>query len=75
LGRLLIVLLVVYPGYRLLLGPFWALDGRFGIVPDRVRAVVWSPVLWLRDIPAAYNLIDAYLDCWHVDSDGPATTR
>jgi len=73
--RWLVFLVLVYPAYFLLLGPFWALDGRFGIVPDRVRGIIWTPTMWCRDVPVMFQVMDAYLDCWYTDPQAPETTR
>lgn len=47
LRRWLLVSLLVYPAWLLLLGPFWALDGRGAIdfLPSSVRRIVYLPAV------------------------------
>ena len=63
-----------YVLYLLLLGPFWALDGR-GYIPDRVHRVAWAPALVCRDLPVADEILRDYLDWWYVEPQAPETTR
>jgi hypothetical protein len=66
----------VYLIYLILLGPFWALDGR-GLVdnfPDGYREALWAPALPLLSLPVGRQLFEFYLDEWY--SDGlTETTR
>ena len=49
--RWLVVVLLAYPAYLLLVGPFWALDGRghLDFIPEPVRLVCYAPAcpIWL----------------------------
>jgi len=73
-GRLLFALLVGYVAYFLLLGPFWALDGR-GYIPDPIHRLVWGPALVWKDVPVAGAVIVAYLDWWYLEPQAAETTR
>ena len=74
-ARRLAVVIAAYLAWLLLLGPFWAVDGRWGVASERVRKVVWAPALWTRHAPVARLIVDAYLDNWYVDPDAPGTTE
>jgi hypothetical protein len=74
-GRYMAALIGAYIGYGLLLGPFWAVDGRYGVASDAIRKMVWAPVLWTRDVPLADHILDAYLDTWYADPNASETTK
>jgi hypothetical protein len=68
-GRLLICSLLAYPVYLLLLGPFWALDGRgaLGFVPERIRQVCYTPTYPIWFVPHLRGRYADYLDWWYLD--------
>ncbi len=63
-----------YPAYLLLLGPFWAMDGR-GYIPERASRFVWAPALACRAVPVVSWVLQDYLDGWYVDPRAGETTR
>ena len=68
--------LLVYPTWLLLLGPFWALDGRGALdyIPIGVRRVVYLPALPLFCIKRACPAMDNYLNWWYQDPNEAETT-
>lgn len=69
--RWLLLSLIVYPAYLLLLGPFWALDGRGALdfIPERVRQICYTPTypIWL--VPHLRGRYMDYMDWWYLDSN------
>ena len=64
----------VYAAYILLLGPFWALDGRYDVVSERVRSIVWAAAMVVHRVPLAGWFLEDYLDMWYVDLDAGEIT-
>jgi hypothetical protein len=67
--------ILAYGLYLLALGPFWAIDGRFGVVSEPVRAAIWWPAMPLFDVRVVNHLFEGYLDCWYVQPNAAETTR
>jgi hypothetical protein len=70
----LLGLVVGYFAYFLVLGPFWALDGR-GYIPDSIHRLVWAPALVWKDVPYVNAVTVAYLDWWYLEPQAAETTR
>jgi hypothetical protein len=68
-----------YLVYFISLGPFWALDGRFDVVPEPVRQAVYYPATLWNKVPIAGHILDAfldpYLDRWYLAPYKAETTR
>ncbi|MGH7953393.1 MAG: hypothetical protein ACREFE_15975 [Limisphaerales bacterium] len=75
--RIAIGLLLLYPAYLLLLGPFWALDGRgrLDFVPSSVRNAAYLPLYPIAKIRPLFNVYDHYMDWWYLDPNAPETTE
>lgn len=69
--------LLVYPVWLVMLGPFWALDGRGAIdfLPLNVRRIVYLPAAPLFYIDSLSTPFERYMKCWYEDPDAPETTR
>jgi hypothetical protein len=67
--------ILAYCLYLLALGSFWAIDGRFGVFSEPVRAAIWWPATPLFDVPVVIPLFEGYLKCWYVDPSAAETTR
>jgi hypothetical protein len=67
--RWLVFALLIYPVYLLLLGPFWALDGRgvLSFVPERVRLVCYAPTWPIWFVPHLRGRYADYMDWWYLD--------
>ena len=67
--RWLVVVLLAYPAYLLLVGPFWALDGRghLDFIREPVRQVCYAPTcpIWL--VPHLRGRYADYIDWWYLD--------
>lgn len=61
--------------YLLLLGPFWALDGRHDLVSDPVRKIVWMPAYLVHRVPLLGAVFDDYLNLWWIDPNQGETMR
>ena len=61
-----------YPFYLLLLGPYWALDGRGALdfIPSCVRQCCYLPALPIGAIPHVRGRFLDYLDWWYLDPNG-----
>ncbi len=66
-----VVVLAGYPLYLLLLGPFWALEGRgvFNFIPEPVRRVCYVPSTPIWIIPHLRGRYADYLDWWYLDPE------
>jgi len=64
--------LLGYPLYLLLLGPFYALDGPgdLDFIPSCVRQCCYLPALPLASIPHVRGRFLDYLEWWHPDPHG-----
>jgi len=67
--RWLVFLVLVYPVYLLLIGPFWALDGRgcLEFIPDRVRRIFYAPAYPVAFVPHLRGRYADYMDWWYLD--------
>ena len=67
--RSFLVALIGYPLYLLLLGPYWALDGRGNLefVPSRVREICYWPSAPIWMVPHVRGRLADYLDWWYLD--------
>ena len=67
--RWLVFALLAYPAFLLLLGPFWALDGRgvFGFMPERVRLICYAPTYPIWFVPHLRGSYADYMDWWYLD--------
>ena len=74
--RWLLISALAYPIYLILLGPYYALDGRgmLNFAPEPVRNAVYVPAFPLFLVPDPINLYEAYLDDWYDDPNAPETT-
>ena len=65
--------LVGYPLYLLLLGPYWAMDGRglLDFIPSNVREACYWPSAPLWAIPHLRGRLADYLDWWYLDPSAP----
>ena len=74
--RWLLFLVLAYPAYLLLLGPFYALDARgyLQVAPGRVRAAVYYPAAPFYLAMGPQNPYDDYLTLWFDDTNAPETT-
>ena len=63
------IVLLSYPICLLLVGPYWALEGRGALncIPEGIRSVGYLPMglVWL--IPHARGRYQDYLDWWYLD--------
>jgi hypothetical protein len=76
LRRWLLRILIAYPLWLLVLGPFWALDerGLFDVVPWSARKVVYSPAIPIFQSQLLSPLYVGYMNWWYEDPDAPETT-
>jgi len=76
LRRWVLLILLVYPIWLLLLGPFWALDGRglFDFVPWNVRKIVYLPAVPIFHSQLLSPVFEGYIDWWYQNPDAPETT-
>ena len=67
-----LLLLVGYPVYLLLVGPYWAMDGRGALdfLPRAVRDVFYLPTAPIWAVPHVRGRFQDYLDWWYLDPDG-----
>ena len=74
--RRLLFAALVWPAYLLLLGPFYALDGRgyFDFLPDGVRTVFYVPAIPFYEVFGPNNPYDDYLTFWYDDPNAAETT-
>jgi len=77
LRRWLLRSLFIYPLWLLLLGPFWALDGRGAIefLPLGLRRIVYSPAAPLFYSRSLSPIFESYMNWWHEDPNPPETTE
>jgi hypothetical protein len=71
--RRLVFLLLAYPAYLLLLGPFWALENHHLLdsVPERVRLICYAPTRPIWFVPHLRGRYADYLEWWYCDPDAP----
>jgi hypothetical protein len=71
-----VFLALAYPAYLLLLGPFYALDGRgyLGFVPERIRTGLYLPAAPFYLAMGPRNPYDNYLTFWYDDPNAAVTT-
>ncbi len=76
LRRCLLVGLLVYPVWLLLLGPFWALDGRGALdfLPFKARQAVYLPAVPFCYSRSLYTVFDGYMNWWYPDPNAAETT-
>ncbi len=74
--RRLLFLVLAYPAYLLLMGPFYAMDahGYFNLAPKPVRRTFYLPVAPLYWTMGPDNPYDDYLTWWYNDPNAPETT-
>src|ERR1039458_3120574 len=74
--RRLLASVLVYPVWLLLLGPFWALDGRgvVDFVPWSVRRFVYFPAIPIFYSQSFSPVFEGYINWWYQDPDAPETT-
>ena len=67
---------LVFPTWLLLLGPFWALDGRGALdfIPSTVRRVAYLPAVPFFCIQPACPVLEDYLNWWYQDPNEAETT-
>ncbi|EEF62007.1 hypothetical protein Cflav_PD6282 [Pedosphaera parvula Ellin514] len=67
--RRLLFLLISYPVYLILVGPFWALDGRHHLdfIPERIRFACYLPTFPIWFIPHVRGRYADYMDWWYLD--------
>ena len=68
--------LLAYPAWLLLLGPFWALDGRGAIdfLPSNFRRMTYLPAIPIFYSETLFPIYERYMDFWYKDPDAPETT-
>ena len=68
--RWLICSVAAYPVYLLLLGPFWALDGRgaLNFIPEGVRQICYAPTYPVWCVPHLRGKYADYFDWWYRDT-------
>ncbi|MDB6064012.1 MAG: hypothetical protein JWR26_220 [Pedosphaera sp.] len=71
-----LVTVLAYPVALILLGPFYALDGRgyLNFVPEGVRNVFYLPALPFYLTMGPRNPYDDYLSWWYEDPNAAETT-
>src|SRR5450759_3762432 len=76
LRRWLFGSLLIYPVWLLLLGPFWALDGRgtLDFLPSKARQLVYLPAVPFCYSPSLYPVFDRYMNWWYQDPNESETT-
>src|SRR6266699_5462554 len=74
--RFLILAVLSYPLYLLLLGTFYAIDGRGGLnfASERVRNFLYFPAAPIYAVFGPHNFYDDYLTFWYDDPNAPETT-
>ena len=67
--RYLMVVAGVYLLYLVMLGPFWALDGRghLDVVPIVFRNAIWWPAMPVYAVPGLRHVHADYIDWWYLD--------
>jgi hypothetical protein len=75
--RITICLLLLYPAYLLLLGPFWALDGRghLDFVPSSVKDGIYLPVYPVIKVRPLFSIYESYMGLWFDDPNAAETTE
>lgn len=76
LRRWLRLSLLVYPVWLMLLGPFWALDGRgvVDFVPWNIRRFVYLPAIPIFYSSSLSPVFEGYINWWYEAPDAPETT-
>ena len=66
-------MIIGYPGYLLLLGPLYALNGHgaFNFIPLPVREACMLPATPVMLIPGLRSSYDDYLTWWYEDPNAP----
>jgi hypothetical protein len=74
--KLAIFVLLAYPTWLLLLGPFWALDGRgrLDLIPEKVRQCVYLPMAVWGNSPVFPSIFEPYMNWWFDDPNAGETT-
>ena len=74
--RWLLFSVLAYPAYLLLLGPYYALEGRgyLDFVPERVRTAFYYPAVPFYLVMGLRNPYDDYLTWWYDDPNEGETT-
>jgi len=69
LRKTFVALLIGYPFYLLLLGPYWAImgKGRFDSLPQVLREAPLYPALPVYLLPGLRSTYDDYLHWWYRD--------
>ena len=64
-----LAVIIAYPIYLLLLGPYWALlgPGRLDFLPQTVRSVPLYPAMPGSLLPALWRPYEGYLNWWYCD--------
>jgi hypothetical protein len=65
--------LLAYPLYLILLGPYYALlgTGRLDALPKYARDTPFYPAVPISWVPGLRNLYDEYLTLWYQDPNAP----
>jgi hypothetical protein len=76
LRRCVVGCLLVYPAWLLLLGPFWAFDGRGALdfIPSSVRRIVYLPAAPFYYVQPLCPVMSDYLNWWYQDPNEAETT-
>jgi hypothetical protein len=69
LWRWFLIGAIGYPVYLLLLGPYWAIEGRgnLNFIPNSVRQVFYLPGVPVWMIPHLRGRYADYIDWWYLD--------
>lgn len=69
--------MLVYPIWLLLLGPFWALDGRgaMDLIPLSLRRMIYLPATPFFYCDSLFPTFEAYVNWWYQNPNAAETTR